>query len=912
METLNLAGTWNLVRLADSSVRPMRVPGDIYSALIASRELADPYYGENELDAQWPGREDWRIERTFILPEVFLQCETLSLVAESIDTVAEIYVNGEPVGTSANMFRRFDADPRPHLHHGENNIAVVIRSPELAAARAASALPYPIPASIYPVSSPHRNLIRKAQCMSGWDWGPCLMTGGIYDGIRIIGTDGPLLRSVRTRLSALGSFEGAGERGPDFSVEITAEVEAPFPMDVEFASWLAGQALQLQCRCAQGISTLRARFTVKSPKLWWPNGAGQSALYDLHVAVWRADTAPHPRAGAVIGETSRPRAENLPRAEELSHTSPLPDAARLNRAAASTCDAAPAPLNARRALSPHLIHRRIGFRELCVIAEEDKIGRSFTLHVNGRDIFAKGANWIPADALPSRWTRQRTASLLDSAARAHMNCLRVWGGGRYESDEFYDLCDERGIMLWQDCMFSCALYPSDKEFLENVEQEISWQVKRLTDHPSLALWCGNNEALGAITWYDDSRQNPARYIVDYDRLTEGVLGRVIRELDPDRCFWPSSPSAGPKDFSDNWHSDERGDMHFWSVWHEGKPFSEYQTVQPRFCSEFGFQAFPSLETIASFAPHGEWNISSPAMEAHQRHPRGNSLIIDTMLRYFRMPKGFTELLYLSQVQQALAIRTAVQYWRSAMPRCMGTLYWQLNDVWPVTSWSSLNYDGSWKLLHYEAVRFYAPVILALFIESGQIRARLVSETAGDKALDRPAEAEVALRLLAFDGKEAGVPAVKQRIALSANSVQSIWDMPLDALPRAPNELFIEASLTVPALEIETEEALFLTEPKRCALRSPGLDTQLTELADGSLSLSIEATTAPAFFVAPELTGTAGQFEDSGFYLPKGKKKTLRFEYEQNHSPDTPLRAPPHSPAQGENLRLFHLQNSFES
>ena len=867
MEIIDLTGEWQLIRLADGSVRPMDVPGDIYSALIQSGELEDPYYGENELKAQWPGREDWKIERSFIIPEHFLQLKTIRLQAEVIDTIGEVYINGSLAGINSNMFIGFEANPKPLLHPGENFIAVIIRSPEQAAIREAARLPYPVPASLYPVSSPHRNLIRKAQCMAGWDWGPCLMTGGIYDSIRLIAADGPFIKYIQTRTKAIGPFPADGENrasGPDFSLDIFADIEVPEEMDIEAEFTLAGNDISSDYRqvshyhLAAGTHRISAAMLVKKPKLWWPNGHGNPALYDLFL---KTGSDPFFR---------------------LSHT----------------------------------MHKKIGFRELRVVSEEDDIGRSFKFVVNGKDIFAKGANWIPADALPSRWTRARIAGLLDSAVQAHMNCLRVWGGGRYESDDFYELCDERGIMIWQDCMFSCALYPSSPEFLSNVEAEITHQVKRLSDHPSIALWCGNNEALGAITWYEESKKNPARYIVDYDRLTEGVLGRIIRALDPDRCFWPSSPSAGPNDFSDNWHSDERGDMHFWSVWHEGKPFSEYLTVQPRFCSEFGFQAFPSMRTIESFAPPEERNISAPALEAHQKHPRGNSLILDTMLRYFRLPKGFRELVYLSQVQQAMAIRTAVEYWRSTMPRCMGTLYWQLNDVWPAVSWSSLNYDGTWKLLHYEARRFYAPVILALFIKDGAIQAHIISEIRGEHA------ATIILQLLDFHGEQRGL-LFKDSVAITSNSSQRVWHMPVSELPCKPEEAYIEASLDIPDLGISTLSALFLTEPKRCNLADPGLEVTLAANANGQIEATVYASKAPAFYVALEIEGLVGQFEDAEFYCAQGTRKKVAFIQEErvetrNYASlaEQQLHAEAHAISQTNatlqaRLRAFHLQNSFE-
>ena len=883
MEIINLAGKWKLIRLSDGSERPMRVPGDIYSTLIHTGELPDPYFAENELKAQWPGKEDWKIERSFSVSEQFLRPKTAKLLIEVIDTIGEVYLNGKLLGTSNNMFRRFEVDPKPSLRLGENTLAIIIRSPEQAAAREASILPYPIPASLYPASSPHRNLIRKAQCMSGWDWGPCLMTGGVYDGIQLIATDGPFIRSVRTRATPLGSFEGAAERGPDFSIGVSVEIEIPEPMNVKIACYLDNRCTETEQPCNAGVCVIPLSMKIEKPRLWWPHGHGNPALYELFVTAERSAPSPESAAGFIP--------------------------------------------------SPHILHKKIGFRELKVIAEEDSIGRGFKFVVNGKAIFAKGANWIPADALPSRWTRSRIEKLLDSATAAHMNCLRVWGGGRYESDDFYEVCDERGIMIWQDCMFSCALYPSSDEFLANVESELQWQIKRLADHPCIALWCGNNEALGAITWYDESKKNPARYIVDYDRLTEGVLGRVIRSLDPDRCFWPSSPSAGPNDFSDNWHSDERGDMHFWSVWHEGKPFSEYLRVQPRFCSEFGFQSLPSMGTIASFAPQSEWNISSPVFEAHQKHPRGNSLILDTMLRYFRMPKGFRELVYLSQVQQAMAIRTAVEYWRSAMPRCMGTLFWQLNDVWPAISWSSLDYDGSWKILQYEAKRFYAPILLALFIKDGVIQARLISELSGQH------RARVKLSLLDFRGEHLSLPGQDNRnqnhiretsraahhteclertILISENEVHTVFEIPLDALPCHIEEAYLEATLEVPDLHYRTTFARFLTEPKRCSLEDPGLQVTLASTSEDALEAHILATQAPAFYTVLELEKVAGQFEDAGFYCSKGSQRTLRFfpavqcPSESHTQPVIQTSTKLDLKAQaGSGLRVYHLQDSFE-
>jgi beta-mannosidase len=356
--------------------------------------------------------------------------------------------------------------------------------------------------------------------------------------------------------------------------------------------------------------------------------------------------------------------------------------------------------------------RRIGLRDLRLLSEADAAGRSFAFTCNGHAVFARGANWIPADALAGRISLDAVRGLLQSAVDANMNMVRVWGGGRYEPDWFYDACDEMGLMVWQDFMFACHLYPSTPDFLREVDAEVRDVVARLHHHACIALWCGDNELIGALTWFDESRKDRDRYLVSYDRLNR-TIEAALKDTAPEANWWPSSPSPGPLSFGDAWHDDSSGDMHFWSVWHEGRDFDHYRDVRPRFCSEFGFQSYPSMQVIKTFAGPADWNIASPVMESHQKNAGGNARIAETMFRYFRFPVDFPNFVYLSQVQQGLAIKTAVTAWRALKPHCMGTLYWQLNDSWPVCSWSSLDHGGNWKLLHHMARQFFAPVIVSV-------------------------------------------------------------------------------------------------------------------------------------------------------------------------------------------------------
>jgi len=355
---------------------------------------------------------------------------------------------------------------------------------------------------------------------------------------------------------------------------------------------------------------------------------------------------------------------------------------------------------------------QIGLRTIELRQDPDAWGKSFTFVVNGQPILAKGSNWIPADSFPTRITRERLEKLLRDAVLTHQNMLRVWGGGFYEDDRFYDICDRLGILVWQECIFSCSVYPLDEpDFLENVHQEVLENVRRLRHHASLALWCGNNEMeWGLVSWeWPGINLEPIK--AAYTQFFHQLLPAWIASEDPDHAYWPSSPSSGVA-FQDP-NGQEQGDSHYWEVWHGRKPFSAYRTQLPRFMSEFGFQALPPMETIRSFAEEKDWNMTSYIMECHQKNASGNQLIIAQMLDSFRLPKDFESLVYLSMVLQAEGIRYGAEHWRRHPERVSGILYWQLNDCWPVASWSSLDYFGRWKALHYAAKRFYAPVLLSI-------------------------------------------------------------------------------------------------------------------------------------------------------------------------------------------------------
>ncbi|MDG3575751.1 glycoside hydrolase family 2 protein [Rhizobium sp. YJ-22] len=507
------------------------------------------------------------------------------------------------------------------------------------------------------------------------------------------------------------------------------------------------------------------------------------------------------------------------------------------------------------------VTKRIGLRQVELLTTPDAAGSRFAFRVNGREIFCRGANWIPADALFSRSSPERTEALLQSAVDAHMNMIRVWGGGFYEQDWFYDLCDRMGLMVWQDFMFACNLYPCTEDFLENVAHEVEYQVKRLSSHPSITLWCGDNELVGALTWFPESRTNRDRYLVAYDRLNR-VIEQQMKKAAPDGLWWPSSPASGYLDYGDAWHADGSGDMHYWSVWHENKSFDEYRSVRPRFCSEFGFQSYTSLPVIRSFAGEGDLNIASPVMELHQKNVGGNERIAGTMFRYFRFPTSFAGFVYLSQVQQALAIRTAVDYWRSLKPHCMGTLYWQLNDTWPVASWASLDHGGRWKAMHYLARRFFQPVTLAVIPEGEAFAVSAVNDTADAVGI------EAEFFLLSLTGER--TPLHRLSGPCSPDRAEKLFEIPRSEVP--PQSVL--AWRFTASNGMAGEGHIVPDTYKALDLKPSGLTHSVTAAEDGQWEIAVTAE-GLALFVMIE-SETDGRYADNLFDLAGGESRRIRF------------------------------------
>jgi beta-mannosidase len=557
-----------------------------------------------------------------------------------------------------------------------------------------------------------------------------------------------------------------------------------------------GSLLAVEHEIMNGQALLEIK--VEEPQLWWPNGYGEQPLYEIEVKL----------------------------------------------------------LDGSQALDRQVF--RLGLRTIELRQEPDQWGRSFTFVINGVPIFAKGANWIPADSFPTRITYRQMHHLLKSAVESYQNMVRVWGGGFYEDEMFYDICDELGILVWQDFIFSCSTYPLDEEpFLENVHQEVIQNVKRLRHRTSLALWCGNNEMEEGIEAWANFRVPDYEDLVNgYDRFFHHLLPEWVAELDPDHAYWPSSPSSGTP--FENVKGQEQGDAHYWLVWHGRLPFTAYRTVFPRFMSEFGFQSLPPMETIKTYAEESDWNLTSYIMEHHQRHSSGNGLMISQMADLFRMPRDFASLVYLTMIVQAEGIRYGVEHWRRHMDRVKGTLYWQLNDTWPVASWSSIDYFGRWKALHYAAKRFYAPVLLSLREEGNQVEVHVSSD------LLNTWEGAIHWSLVTLDGQiiETG----EELVAVKPLSNQFVGTLTFPLTLDERRSVLLIAELRQGEQRIAMSVAAFVPN-KHLKLTDPRLTVQVEQQGE----YAIIAVTAQSFarFVEVSVSGADVIFSDNYFDVPAG-------------------------------------------
>jgi beta-mannosidase len=623
---------WQFKNSKENKWLTASVPGTVHLDLMNNKIIPDPYKDENEKKVQWVENEDWDYQTSFIISSKELANQNIDLIFHGLDTFSEIYLNGKLLQSTDNMFRKWTIPVKQNLKIGENSLHIKFKSAINAGKELAKKVSFTTPES-------PRSYVRKAQYQFGWDWGPRLVTAGIWKEVQLNFWNQAKLENVKIEQKVLTNQKA----DLNIHAEIFAEQEGNYNISINNKS----QKITLK----SGINTISVPYQIQNPKLWQPNGWGDPNLYQLKISLQKDSKT--------IAEKSE----------------------------------------------------RIGLRTVELIQEKDEKGKSFYFKVNGNPMYAKGTNWIPSDSFTPRITKEKYQKLIKDSKEAHMNMIRVWGGGIYEDDEFFKACDENGILVWQDFMFAGSFYPSDENFQKNVEMEVKDQIERLQNHPSLALWCGNNEVDEAIVnWgyqkqFKYSKEDSLQVWKDYKKIFHEVIPNAIKKYatTDKQMYWESSPSIG-------WGHKEsltEGDSHYWGVWWGEQPFEIYNEKVPRFASEYGFQGMPTLETTQSmFSGVPDLNLQNGTIKAHEKHSRGWEIIDNYMKRDYKIPTDFVKYNYVSQLLQARGMQIAIEAHRRAKPYNMGTLYWQLNDCWPVVSWSSIDYLGNWKALHYQIKRSF--------------------------------------------------------------------------------------------------------------------------------------------------------------------------------------------------------------
>lgn len=815
MIQLKIDENWQLKETGSSEWLPATVPGTVHTDLLSNGIIEDPYYRTNEKDLQWIDKNDWEYRSTFLVEDELLRKKEIRLLFEGLDTYATVFLNGVEVLEADNMFRSWEISCKEYLKVGENEIHIILHSPINIGLEKLQINGYPLPASNDQSENGELGdkkvsiFTRKAGYHFGWDWGPRLVTSGIWRPIRLVAFDYAKIENIHILQNKLTDNKAL----MDVSLELESETDNNFDISL----YVNGKKRANKKQAVfEGKNQLSLAFEIDNPKLWWPNGMGDQQLYDIEVRIEKN------------GETSV-------------------DSKQL----------------------------KIGIRTVELVQDQDTDGRSFYFKINGQPVFAKGANYIPNDVFLPRFSENDYERIIKDAADANMNMLRVWGGGIYENDIFYNLCDKYGIMVWQDFMYACSMYPGDDEFLNNARIEAEENIIRLRNHPSLVLWCGNNEIEVAWGEYEEGRgwgwkerySDEERQDIwhDYDTLFHHILPEAVQLYNPQITYWHSSPSAGMGKLAG--HENTSGDMHYWGVWHGQHPFNDFRKYRARFMSEYGFQSFPELNTVKTYALPEEWDIESDVMAAHQRSGIGNLRIKQYMEDDYIIPEDFETFLYTSQLLQAEAIKMAIESHRADMPYCMGTLYWQLNDCWPVASWSGIDYQGRWKAMHYFVKKAYQETIIASFQDESKIELWAVSDHPKNQ------ETHIKMQLIDFDGN-----LLWEELAsfeLHATSSKMFKQIPLEMIREmgSTTETFLHTEFYVED-NLICDDVHYFEKVKNLQLKTSNPEIQI-DVKDGFMDISLTAhKLTKNIFLSTDLT--TDHFSDNFFDLLPGETKHITF------------------------------------
>lgn len=804
-ERFELNGSWNLVS-SDGMQTTAEVPGSVMEALTEANLIPDPYYGVNENDERVRAvlYQDWTFSKTFTLPASFSKENgTVELVFDSVDTTADIFLNGEKIGHTENMFRQYRFPIDRALLKEENTVSVKIFSPVNTAAAAAEKHGSSLMTTFAAGMVDGIPYIRKSWFSYGWDWGIALPDSGLNLPVAVELIEGARLAAVPLTSEIRFDESGASPQALSASVSCIPEIDGSAD-GLTFRLTISGHG---DSRTVQAAAGEEVRLEIASPKLWYTHDLGEPNRYRVQAELLKD--------GRVIDS------------ETFS----------------------------------------IGLRELKLINRKDLYGESFYFTLNRIPLFARGGNWIPCDTMIPRGVKSGLIEKrLQDCLDMNFNMIRIWGGGIYEDDRFYEFCDANGILVWQDFPFACYATPHLEEFYENVSAEVEDQLRRLVNRPSLAILCGNNEIEKGWKEWGFALFFP-KHKPGYTYLFEELLPSLTARYAPQIPYWPSSPSAGGN-FRKTVNP-RYGDSHNWLVWHGGLDYTAYRRYPARFMSEFGFQSFPDMKTVRQFTPPGEESFDSPTMKVHQKNPAGNGLILSYMRREFNDPGEFPKQVVLSQLTQALAMECGIDYWRAhrTNEQCMGALYWQINDTWPNASWSAVDYFGRKKALYYYSKRFYAPVTAVVLEKSAGYRVFLVNDTAMEQSV-------------AFNGviQSAAGEEIQTETAELTLPPASSTEILRGRVPllKKNDAIFFWTLTDADGNEINYGMKMF-AKAKKVNLENPGLKMSAPQKTADGWKVTV-STEKPALFVHFDADFDF-EVSDNFFSLPKNGSRTVTLQTE---------------------------------
>jgi len=666
-----ISTNWEFKEVGTENWLPAIVPGTVHTDLMANGIIEDPHYALNETAVQWIEKKNWEYKSHFEVESSILKKQTIELQFKGLDTYADVFLNDSLILEVDNMFIEHRVGVKGLLIEGNNELRIYFHSPVKEGLRKLQSVDYLIPAINEQATADERTNVftRKAPFHYGWDWGPRLVTSGIWRPVLLKAWDNAIIEDVYVETKSINDSVA----NISAKVEVVTSKAGSYKIALDIDGKPTGVSKTADLKLGQNFVDLSV--DINNPKLWWSNGLGKANLYKLDIHLEEKNTI---------------------------------------------CD--------QLSLS-------FGIRTIRLVQDADSVGHTFYFELNGVPVFMKGANVIPSETLTPMVSEENYRNLIQNTVDGNMNMLRVWGGAIYEEDYFYKLCDENGILVWQDFMFACALQPGNEAHLENIRKEAIYNVKRLRNHPSIALWCGNNENLhGWHNWGWKEMYTPEKRDFmwqTYKRIFNEILPSAVQEFDPNTDYWASSPITYNNELADR----KSGDEHDWTVWFGQKPFSAFGENVPRFVSEYGLQAFPSMHAIGSFSGDEGQSFDSKVMRHRQRSKMeyikpgfdGNDMIKTYMEMYYKVPEAFDEFVYVSQLLQAYAYKSAIEAHRRAMPHCMGSLYWQLNDSWPTISWASVDYYGRWKASHYAVRDANKEIIVSPVLSDGFFKIFTVSD-----------------------------------------------------------------------------------------------------------------------------------------------------------------------------------------